>query len=824
MADLDGRDDAPVIPGYRLVRLLGEGGMGRVYLAEDPDLGRRAAIKVVSRHRVDSEEARARFRREARALASVEHPGVVRVYGFGDAGGQPYLAMEYVEGESLADRLRRERALPVAEAVRIVRSVAEALAAAWEGGLVHRDVKPSNILLDRKGQVRVADFGLAKGTGGGSSDPTLTREGAVVGSPAYLSPEQARGLPVDFRTDVYSLGVVLYEALAGSPPFQGPTPADVVAQHLYAGLPALAARRPGLPAEVLRVVEWMTQKDPAQRPGSYPELLSRLTSLAEPGDMDSQSTMALTGTTPRRPVRLRPWLRPALLSAGLLLVVAAVFVPWRGPARPAPSEPSALAVAVAPFYGPDEESAREGRVMAALIQGEVSRRLGGLGARVLGPDETRTAVRDHAAARALGERMGASVVIWGEAFAVRGETEIQPYFTLVPPKRGDAGDGGAPISLRARDALEGLGERSAGPVVLAAQAANQIGLRRTGAAGVGELVLVLAGVHALYAEGRPETALAWFDQAPRSAESLRYRAEALDRLGRSEEALANARGAVAAEPSDASAQALLGDLALKEGQLGEAVAAHRRAAESGKPYVAHRALYHSGRLFVREVFRSARYKDGEEQNSGYLVALDPTSGRVLERHRCPGPITALRPAREGFEITYSWTWLSAADEDSRTARIGFSNSGFDRPVFWSTSLLERRLSVRSGWPIASNFIGLLGPSGFELDRRSTTPPVPCQTWSGRCTRRRSAIRPDPGTCSSSARPRSPRVEPQRRKSSGSASSKARTLQRRTTTTPTWLPCSRRHASPRGPTAPSSGAWPHAGGCPSRSRSPRPSNA
>jgi len=204
MSDGDRLDGAPVIPGYRLVRLLGEGGMGRVYLAEDEALGRRAAVKVMPARRVDGEDARARFLREARLLASVEHPNVVRVYAFGEAEGQPYLVMEYVEGESLADRLRRERRLGQPEALRIARAVTEALAAAWESGVVHRDVKPSNILVDRNGHVRVADFGLAKPTVD-SADPTLTREGAIVGSPAYMSPEQGRGLPVDFSERVAGL-------------------------------------------------------------------------------------------------------------------------------------------------------------------------------------------------------------------------------------------------------------------------------------------------------------------------------------------------------------------------------------------------------------------------------------------------------------------------------------------------------------------------------------------------------------------------------------------------------------------------------------------
>jgi tetratricopeptide (TPR) repeat protein/predicted Ser/Thr protein kinase len=708
MADSDRPDGAPVIPGHRLVRVLGEGGMGRVYLAEDEALGRRVAVKVLPARRAESEEARTRFSREARSLASIEHPNVVRVYGFGHADGQPYLVMEYVEGESLADRLRRERRLAPAEALGIARAVAEALAAAWEKGVVHRDVKPSNILLDRKGQVRVADFGLAK-SAAASSDPTLTREGAVVGSPAYMSPEQGRGLAVDFRTDVYSLGVVVYEALAGAPPFEGATPVDVVAKHLYADLPSLSAKRPDLPAGVVRLVEWMTRKDPAARPGSYAELLLHLASLAAVEDGMTGSTLVRLPPEPRTGAhRAR---RIALVASGvvLLVFVAAAASRWLRPSPRPAGGAGRLAIAVAPFYGPDEDSAREGKVMASLVEGEVSRRLGSQGASIIGPDRVREVVRDHAAARALGERLGASVVIWGEALALHGETEIQPYFTLVPPEKQAAPEMHAASGLRGLDALEGLGERAAGPVVLAAQAANQIGLRRTGAAGVGDLVLLLAGVQALYGEDRPEKALGYFEQAPRSSESLRYRAEALERLGRFDDALAASRQAVAADPTDPSAQAQLGDAALRAGLFQEAVAAHRRAAETGKPYVARRAIFRAGRFYVRETFHGLRLK-GREQDSGYLLALDPSSGRVLERYHCPGAVLALRSTGDGdaFEITYP---VLATDPGGEVAKIGFSRGRFDHPVY-GASLLQRRLGINSGWAIASNFVDWPHPVGF----------------------------------------------------------------------------------------------------------------
>jgi hypothetical protein len=259
---------------------LGAGGMGAVYLAEDVTLGRRVAVKVVGGHIENDAAARARFLREARSMAAVEHPNVVHVYAYGDADGHPYLVMEYVEGETLAARIRRTGGLPVAQALDVARQASLALEAAWERGIVHRDVKPSNILLDRKERVRVADFGLAKALGP-TRDASVTGSGTFVGTPSYISPEQARGEEADFRSDVYSLGIVLYEMIAGVPPFRGPTPIDVVAQHLSEAAPPLSERRPETPPGVVRLVEEMTDKDRERRPASYAALRAAIDQSAD---------------------------------------------------------------------------------------------------------------------------------------------------------------------------------------------------------------------------------------------------------------------------------------------------------------------------------------------------------------------------------------------------------------------------------------------------------------------------------------------------------------------------------------------------------------
>ena len=233
------------LPGYDIESVLGEGGMGVVFLARERALDRRVAIKFMTEH---DRSAGERFLREARLAATIEHPHVVRIYGYGESSGRPYIAMQYIEGETLARRIQRRGALPIEQALRITRQTAEALRAAWEKNVVHRDVKPSNILLDPRGQAHLADFGLAKPFFGG--DSSITATGSFVGTPYYISPEQAEGNPVDFRGDIYSLGIILYEMLTGERPFEGNTPVAIVAKHLHEPLPSPRRLRPEIPREV----------------------------------------------------------------------------------------------------------------------------------------------------------------------------------------------------------------------------------------------------------------------------------------------------------------------------------------------------------------------------------------------------------------------------------------------------------------------------------------------------------------------------------------------------------------------------------------------
>ncbi len=297
---------------YSVERSLGHGGMATVYLAQDRMLDRPVALKVLAVHLAQDEESRQRFLREARLAARLVHPNVVQVYDVGEDERGPFIVMEYVDGETLADALARRGRLPPSEVVAVGIEVCAALEAAHREGLVHRDIKPRNILRRSDGQTKLADFGIARSL----TATSHTEAGTVLGTAAYLAPEQARGEPVSAAADIYALGVVLYELLTGRPPIEAETLPELVVRREQGAITPPSALAPEVPATLGAVVMRCLAPAPADRPESAAALARELAaSIAEPV---TAPLLRVAGTDARR-----RFSRRALIAAVAVAVLAA---------------------------------------------------------------------------------------------------------------------------------------------------------------------------------------------------------------------------------------------------------------------------------------------------------------------------------------------------------------------------------------------------------------------------------------------------------------------------------------------------------------------
>ncbi len=279
---------------YRIERKLGSGGMADVWLAEDQELGRRVAVKILHERYANDEQFVERFRREATHAAGLSHPNIVSIYDRGVSDGSYYIVMEYIEGRTLKELVVTRGPCPVPVAISYTRQILAALRYAHKNGIIHRDIKPHNVLVDREGRIKVADFGIARA---GASE--MTEAGSIVGTAQYLSPEQARGAPVDESSDLYSTGIVLYELLTGTVPFTGETPVEIAMKHLSQTPEAPSARRPEIPRDLDLVVLRSLAKESSERYRSAADLDRDLEVVAR-GDAvgaetETSATMVLAG-------------------------------------------------------------------------------------------------------------------------------------------------------------------------------------------------------------------------------------------------------------------------------------------------------------------------------------------------------------------------------------------------------------------------------------------------------------------------------------------------------------------------------------------------
>ncbi len=444
LAPAERPDEIGRLGGFRILKVLGAGGMGVVFQAEDPKLKRKLAIKAMLPSLAASESARKRFLREAQTAAAIEHDHIVPIHQVGEDRGVPFIAMPFLKGEPLDERLKRDSALPVAEVVKIGREAARGLAAAHAVGLVHRDIKPANLWLETlpgepEGlapgyRVKILDFGLARAAADNSQ---LTQQGAIIGTPAFMAPEQGAGETVDQRCDLFSLGCVLYRLCTGQMPFKGKDTVSTLVSVATDTPQAPAEIQPEVPAELSDLVMELLAKKPEDRPESARVVAERLAALATTSTTDATKPGLATGSPQRGKTRGRSstaWRRGRRLAVGAMVLLALVLV------------------GVGLFFG---LRSRTGRVLVNLTEPDVEIQIDGAGkwaladskmARLeLPPGEHKLTVKRGAEelySAPFTVKRGAEVVLDAKWAPRKYTNSLGMEFVLVPRGKAWLGGGG----------------------------------------------------------------------------------------------------------------------------------------------------------------------------------------------------------------------------------------------------------------------------------------------------------------------------------------------------------------------------------------------
>ena len=545
------------ISHYKITRELGSGGMGVVYEAVDTKLDRTVALKFLPPESTRDPDAKARFIHEAKAASALDHPNVCTIYEVDETDdGQLFLAMARYEGGTLKERIDRGP-MPLDDAMDITRQVAKGLTEAHARKIVHRDIKPANIFITDGGLAKILDFGLAKLAG----LTQLTQEGSTLGTAHYMSPEQAGGQEVDHRSDLWCLGVVLYEMITGRVPFQGDHAQAVAYAILNTDPEPVTGLRTGVPMELERVIRKCLAKDPRERYQHAGDLLADLRHLRRETAQGLTKPLAIGES---RSNRSRLWPRVLGIIAAAVVVAGGFAGYHRFKDSPESYETlgdnQPLVIAIAPFWGQNADAIEEGKVMQALVERQVAEQFADdKNVKIRGKNEIKEMPRSKEEAKALGEALDVHIVLWGEVLVLRGEVEIQPYATVT----GD---------LRTEE------NRKTGAMRSDLAQGDQLSMRKAKAEDIGDLVLLLAGAY--YRIRDPAKSLALLQEiASPTSESVRRQGYIFSDRGDLAKAEALYQKAIEIDFCDAYPYFSLGNLYRRQARYEEALTWYKKSIE-----------------------------------------------------------------------------------------------------------------------------------------------------------------------------------------------------------------------------------------------------